>query len=65
MYQWGLMNNDQQEALARLPVSSEAPAVPVSGESGLSRDLITLLAAAFSKGHSGSPVIPYSFVKEL
>ena len=48
---------DQAEGLRR---SAEGRAVPIPGTHSPDDQLLTLLAAAFTKGETGSPAIPYA-----
>ena len=55
-----LVDEDQRQAVTRLKRSAEGRAVPLSGVFSPDDDVLTLLAAAFSRGERGSPAIPYA-----
>ena len=55
-----LISQLQLEAVARLRRTAENRAVPITGTFRPHDDIITLLAAGFSRGEPGSPAIPYA-----
>lgn len=55
-----LLSAPQAEAAQKLRRSAENRAVPISGVHAPSDDVITLLAAGFSRGEPGAPAIPYA-----
>jgi len=55
-----LISQAQLDAVAKLRRSAENRAVPISGTFYPNDDIITLLAAGFSRGESGNPAIPYA-----
>ena len=57
-----LLSDLHAETIQSLRRSAEGRAVPLSGEHELDNDLITILAAGFSKGEKGAPAIPYARV---
>jgi hypothetical protein len=57
---FGLLTSDQLDAVGALRRSAEGRAVPISGEHELKDDVLTLLAAGFSRGEVGAPAIPYA-----
>jgi hypothetical protein len=54
-----LISPSQLESVEKMRRSAEGRAVQITQQQALSDDLITLLAAGFSKGEPGSPAIPY------
>lgn len=62
--QLDVLNTEQAEAAKKLRRSAENRAVPIPGVHALSDEVITLLAAGFSKGESGAPAIPYARLAE-
>ena len=55
-----LISQAQLDTVAKLRRSAENRAVPISGTSRLNDDLITILAAGFTRSESGNPAIPYA-----
>ncbi len=55
-----LVAQPQLDAVAKLRRSAENRAVPISGTFRPNDDIITLLAAGFARGETGSPAIPYA-----
>jgi len=55
-----LIDASAAEAVSRLRRSAEGRAVPVPGAHAPDDEVLTLLAAAFTKGEAGSPAIPYA-----
>lgn len=60
-----LITPEQEGTLSRLRRSAEGRAVQVTGFDTLSDDLVTMLAAGFSRGEEGSPAIPYAKREDL
>ena len=58
-----LISQPQLEAVARLRRTAENRAVPITGTFRPHDDIITLLAAGFSRGEPGSPAIPYARIQ--
>ena len=56
----GLTEPSHAEHVSKLRRAAEGRAVPLPGAHRPSDDLITLLAAGFARGESGSPAIPYA-----
>ncbi len=52
------------EAVGKLRRSAEGRAVPIPGTHTPSNDMFTLLAAAFSRGVSGNPAVPYAKLED-
>ena len=50
----------QVEAVGKLRRSAEGRAVPIPGAHAPNNDVLTLLAAGFSRGVPGSPAVPYA-----
>lgn len=59
-----LLSIEQAEAARKLRRSAENRAVPLSGVHAPGDDIITLLAAGFSRGEPGAPAIPYARLAE-
>ena len=59
MQELELVTQGQVEAVGKLRRSAEGRAVAIAGMGELSDEALTLLAAAFSRGESGQPAIPY------
>ncbi len=59
-----VLTEAQAEAAKKLRRSAENRAVPISGSHAPSDDIITLLAAGFSRGEPGAPAIPYARLEE-
>ncbi len=57
---FALVSPAQVETVRKLKRSAEGRAVPISGSFSPNDDLLTLLAAGFSKGEAGKPAIPYA-----
>ena len=55
-----LISRDQLGVVAKLRRSAENRAVPISGTFSPSDEIITLLAAGFSRGEPGNLAIPYA-----
>ena len=55
-----LISQSQLEAVGKLRRSAENRAVPLPGTHQPNDNIITLLAAGFSRGESGNPAIPYA-----
>ncbi len=55
-----LVTSTQLEAVRKLKRSAEGRAVLLSGTFWPNDDVLTLLAAGFSKGAAGNPAIPYA-----
>ncbi len=55
-----LVTPAQVEAVCKLRRSAEGHAVPISGTFWPNDDVLTLLAAGFTKGEVGKPAIPYA-----
>ena len=58
--EFGLVSEAQIEKVATLRRSAENRAVQIGGTYQPDDDIITLLAAAFSRGEVGRPAIPYA-----
>ncbi len=58
--QFGLISQTQLDAVAKLRRASENRAVPLSGTHHPNDDVLTMLAAGFSRGDVGNPAIPYA-----
>lgn len=54
----------QADTVIKLRRAAENRAVPISGSHLPNDDIITLLAAGFSKGEPGAPAIPYARLDE-
>ncbi len=59
-----VLTEAQAEAAKKLRRSAENRAVPISGSHSPNDDIITLLAAGFSKSEPGAPAIPYARLEE-
>ena len=59
-----LVDDDQLEAIGKLKKSAEGKALQIPKASAVDDNLITLLAAGFSKGEPASPVIPFAKQKD-
>jgi hypothetical protein len=57
---FALISPGEIEAVGKLRRSSENRAVPLAGTHQPNDDVITLLAAGFSRGEPGNPAIPYA-----
>lgn len=57
---FGLLNQDQAEAVGKLRRSAEGRSVPLPGTHQPTDEIVTLLAAGFARGERGSPAIPYA-----
>lgn len=55
-----LLAPSQAEAVRTLEVSADGRAVEVSGARTLDDELVTLLAAGFSRGEPGCPAVPFA-----
>ena len=55
-----LISQPQLDAVAKLRRAAENRAVPISGTFRPHDDIITMLAAGFSRGEPGNPAIPYA-----
>ena len=55
-----LIDQRQVEAVGKLRRSAEGRSVPLAGTHHPDDDVITLLAAGFARGETGSPAIPYA-----
>lgn len=55
-----LVTRDHLDAVGKLRRSAEFRAVPIAGVHAPTDDVITLLAAGFSRGETGKPAIPYA-----
>lgn len=55
-----LIDAPRVEAVTKLKRSAEGRSVPLSGVFSPNDDVMTLLAAAFTKGEQGKPAIPYA-----
>lgn len=60
----GLLTEAQAEAASRLRRSAEMRSVPLPGFQALSDDMLTLLAAGFSRGEPGKLAVPYARVED-
>jgi hypothetical protein len=60
MQELGLLETDQVETAKKLRRSAEGRAVQISGVHRPSGEILTLLAAGFSRGEPGQPAIPYA-----
>ncbi|NNE16927.1 MAG: BrxE family protein [Myxococcales bacterium] len=58
--QLDLVSEAETETVSKLKRSAESRAVPIAGSHQPTNDLLTLLAAAFSRGEQGKPAIPYA-----
>ena len=58
--QLNLVSHPQLDAVAKLKRSAENRAVPLPGVHRPNDEIITLLAAGFSRGEPGNPAIPYA-----
>ena len=56
----GLLTPDQLEQVSKLRRSAEGRAVPLPGTCEATDEIITLLAAGFSRGEVAKPAIPYA-----
>ena len=59
-----LLSNPQMERVGTLRRSAENRAVQIGGTYSPNDDIITLLAAAFSRGEAGQPSIPYARLED-
>ena len=55
-----LLSQSQFDTVAKLRRSAEKRAVPISGTFQPNDNIITLLAAGFTRGEAGNPAIPYA-----
>ena len=55
-----LLSQSQFDTVAKLRRSAENRAVPISGTYRPNDNIITLLAAGFTRGEAGNPAIPYA-----
>ena len=55
-----LLSQSQFNTVAKLRRSAENRAVPISGTFRPNDNIITLLAAGFTRGETGNPAIPYA-----
>ena len=60
MAKFALISPEQREAVGRLRRAAENRAVPISGTYLPDDDILTLLAAGFSRGEPGNLAIPYA-----
>jgi hypothetical protein len=60
----GLISAEQADTVRAMRRSAEGRAVQLSGDHDLDDELITLLAAGFTKGEQGAPAIPYARLVE-
>jgi hypothetical protein len=58
--EFDLITGEQREAVGKLRRAAENRAVPISGTYLPDDDILTLLAAGFSRGEPGNPAIPYA-----
>ena len=58
--EFDLITAEQREAVGKLRRAAENRAVPISGTYLPNDDILTLLAAGFSRGEPGNPAIPYA-----
>ena len=58
--EFDLITAEQREAVGKLRRAAENRAVPISGTYLPEDDILTLLAAGFSRGEPGNPAIPYA-----
>ena len=59
-----LLTSDHEAQVSRMRRSAEGRSVPISGVHHVNDDTITLLAAAFSRGETNKPAIPYARVED-
>ncbi len=57
-----LLAAEQEERVTSLRRSAEGRAVPISGTHQVHDEIVTLLAAGFSRGEASKPAIPYAQV---
>ena len=55
-----LLSQSQFDTVAKLRRSAENRAVPISGTFRPNDNIVTLLAAGFTRGEAGNPAIPYA-----
>ena len=55
-----LVTPSQVDAVSKLKRSAEGRAVPLPGTSAPNDEVLTILAAGFTKGEVGAPAIPYA-----
>jgi len=55
-----LLDNERADVVSALRRSAEGKAVPLPATSELDDEVVTLLAAGFSRGEPGKPAIPYA-----
>lgn len=60
MHEMGLVTGDQADKIHNLRRSAEGRSVPLSGIQGLNDEILTLLAAGFSRGEPGRLAVPYA-----
>jgi hypothetical protein len=58
--QFNLISPTQMEEIRKLRRSAESRAVPIPGVHLPNDDILTILAAGFSRGEIGNPAIPYA-----
>jgi hypothetical protein len=62
--QLDLLSPTHTESVAKMRRSAENRAVPISGTYRPEDEILTLLAAGFARGESGSPAIPYARLED-
>ena len=58
-----LLDSAHDDKVSRMRRSAEGRSVPLSGTHRLDDDIVTLLAAGFSRGEPSKPAIPYARVE--
>lgn len=58
--EFDLISQEQREAVGKLRRAAENRAVPIAGSYLPDDEILTLLAAGFSRGEPGNPAIPYA-----
>lgn len=61
---FGLIGQDQVEAVGKLRRSAEGRSVPIPGTHSPNDQIFTLLAAGFARGEKGHPAIPYARLED-
>jgi len=64
LVEFGLIDQNHLDAVAKLRRSAEGRSVPLSGTYRPSDEVITLLAAGFARGERGNPAIPYARLED-
>jgi hypothetical protein len=62
LQQLGLVSDDQLETVGKLRRTAENRAVPIAGFHEPTDEVMTLLAAGFSRGTVGNPAVPYAAI---